>query len=251
MSGFAPAPHRDASAGPGPGPLAAVIFDVDGVLLASPHERAWRDALAGLAAPARFTTALYQEHVAGKPRTSGACAALEALGVPDAQRQSALYATRKQARLEDLIAANDFHVFQDALRLVRAIEGLGWRMAVASSSKNANGMLRLIPYDRTRTLFDVFTVNVCGRDLTRGKPDPAIFLLAASELGLTSATCLVVEDAPAGIEAARIGGMTSLGIARLHDDGDLAAAGADVVVDSLDDVARADLAEGRLRRVVA
>ena len=57
--------------------LAAVIFDVDGVLVASPHEHAWREALRGITDPARFTTEFYQAHVAGKPRLSGARAALE------------------------------------------------------------------------------------------------------------------------------------------------------------------------------
>ena len=76
--------------------LTAGIFDVDGVLLASPHERAWREALQGFADPARFTTAMYEVHVAGKPRLSGARAALEALGVPDAERQAYAYAERKQ-----------------------------------------------------------------------------------------------------------------------------------------------------------
>ena len=228
------------------GKLIAGIFDVDGVLLASPHERAWRDALQGLADPERFTTALYQDNVAGKPRLSGAWAALEVLGVPDLERQVAPYAQRKQARLEELIASKDFHSFEDALRLVRALDDLGWPLAAASSSKNANGMLRLISFDQDRTLFDVFKANVCGRDLPKGKPDPAIFLLAAAELHMSPVDCLVVEDASAGIEAARAGGMTSLGIARLGDANVLRTAGADVVVDSLDEVARADLADGRL-----
>ena len=64
--------------------LAAVIFDVDGVILASPHEHAWREALRGIADPARFTTEFYQTHVAGKPRLSGARAALEHLEISDA-----------------------------------------------------------------------------------------------------------------------------------------------------------------------
>ncbi|MGA9216241.1 MAG: HAD family phosphatase, partial [Methylocella sp.] len=51
--------------------LTAAIFDVDGVLLESPHERAWREALQGFADPDRFTAAMYQAHVAGKPRLSG------------------------------------------------------------------------------------------------------------------------------------------------------------------------------------
>src|SRR5271156_38569 len=88
-----------------PQELVAAIFDVDGVLLSSPHERAWREALAGFADPARFTTAMYQAHVAGKPRLSGARAALEALGVSDADRQASVYAERKQKRLGELIQA--------------------------------------------------------------------------------------------------------------------------------------------------
>src|ERR1700730_5193181 len=83
--------------------LAAAIFDVDGVLLASPHERAWREALQGFAEPDRFTTEMYETQVAGKPRLSGARAALEELGVPDAERQAVAYSERKQKRLEELI----------------------------------------------------------------------------------------------------------------------------------------------------
>ena len=80
-----------------------------------------------------------------------------------------------------------------------------------------------------------------------GKPDPEIFLLAAAELGVVPAVCLVVEDAPVGVEAARAGGMAALGVARLGDEALLRAAGADLVVTSLDEVAVEALAEGRLR----
>src|ERR1700683_2726913 len=82
--------------------LTAAIFDVDGVLLASPHERAWREALRGFADPDRFTTAMSEAHVARKPRPRGARAALEALGVPEAERQAVIYAENKQNRLEEL-----------------------------------------------------------------------------------------------------------------------------------------------------
>ena len=68
--------------------LTAAIFDVDGVLLASPHERAWREALQGFANPNRFTSAMYQAHVAGKPRLSGARAALQALGPGSTSRRN-------------------------------------------------------------------------------------------------------------------------------------------------------------------
>jgi beta-phosphoglucomutase len=231
--------------------LAAVIFDVDGVLLASPHERAWREALTGIADPERFTTAVYQAHVAGKPRLSGALAALQALEVPDAERQVAAYAERKQERLEALIDAGDISAYSDALRFVQAMAPLRWKLAVASSSKNANGMMRLIRLDSGESLLDGFDVNVCGRDVRPGKPDPGIFLLAASELHIPPAQCLVVEDAPAGIEAARAGNMAALGVARHDDAAFLRTAGADLVVTSLDDVAVDELAAGRLLRRAA
>jgi len=230
------------------GGLTAGIFDVDGVLLASPHEQAWREALKGFADPGRFTTAIYEAHVAGKPRISGARAALEALGVPDAERQAVIYAEHKQRRFLELVHAGSFAAFPDALRFVQAVAALGWPLAVASSSKNANQMMKQIHLASGQSLLDVFSANVCGRDLQHGKPNPEIFLLAAAEIRSKPANCFVVEDAPAGIEAARAGGMAALGVARLEDASELRAAGADLVVTSLDDVAIDALVNGRLSR---
>src|SRR4029078_8966117 len=88
--------------------LAAAIFDVDGVLVASPHERAWREALDGFGDPARFTTEFYQSRVAGKPRLDGARATLEGLGVPDAAAKVAEYARKKQVLIDQLIAEGSF-----------------------------------------------------------------------------------------------------------------------------------------------
>ncbi len=191
---------------------------------------------------------MYQAHVAGKPRLSGARAALEALGVRDAARQAVAYAERKQERLEELIQTGEVAGFPDALRFVEAVGALGWRMAVASSSKNANEMMRPIRLASGQSLLDVFSANVCGRNLRQGKPNPEIFLLAASELGVAPAHCFVAEDAPAGIEAARAGAMTGLGVARLGDGALLRAAGANLVVTSLDEIAINELVDGRLAR---
>jgi HAD superfamily hydrolase (TIGR01509 family) len=228
--------------------LAAGIFDVDGVLLASPHQQAWREALVGFADPGRFTTAIYQAQVAGKPRLDGARAALEALGVANAEGQAAAYAERKQAGLERLIEAGAVSAFPDALRFVAAVAALGLPMAVASSSKNANQMMRPIRLATGQSLLDVFSANVCGRDLRRGKPDPEIFLLAAAQLRIDPIHCFVAEDAAAGVVAAHAGRMTALGVARLGDSASLRAAGANLVVTSLDEIALDDLSAGRLCR---
>jgi beta-phosphoglucomutase len=230
------------------GTLTACIFDVDGVLLASPHERAWREALVGYAEPSHFTTEMYQACVAGKPRLAGARAALAAMGVPDAAAQAAAYAERKQKRLLELIDAGSVAAFPDGLRFVQAIHALGWPMAVASSSKNANRMMQSIRLDSGEALLDIFDSNVCGRDLQQGKPNPEIFLLAAAELRVAPLHCLVVEDASAGVAAARAGHMASLGVARRSDAALLRMADADLVVTSLDDVATDELSDGRLCR---
>jgi beta-phosphoglucomutase len=56
----------------------------------------------------------------------------------------------------------------------------------------------------------------CGLDVTKSKPDPEVFLVAASKLELDPSVCLVVEDAAAGVEAAKAGGMKSLGVGPFH-----------------------------------
>jgi HAD superfamily hydrolase (TIGR01509 family) len=227
--------------------LHAAIFDVDGVLVASPHERAWREALDGYADPSHFTTEFYQSHVAGKPRLDGARAALEGLGVPNAATCVNAYAKKKQAIIDRLIEEGSFDAFPDAVRFAAALSAAGVKLALASSSKNAAAMLRRLSLPDGRDLHSIFDADLSGRDVPRGKPDPALFLLSADAVHMQPAECVVVEDAPAGVRAANAGGMASLGIARLHDEALLEAAGAGLVVTSLDDVDIPALTHGELR----
>lgn len=234
------------------------IFDVDGVLVDSPHEQAWREALRRLMAgpwrdlapatrytPAAFSTAVYLAELAGRPRLEGAAAALRSFGVPDPDGARArAYAQAKQALLEELIARGSFTAFDDGKRLLLRLKAAGVKLAAASSSKNANAFLARVPLG-DGTLLDLFDANLCGRELPQGKPHPAIFLMAAEALGLPPAACLVVEDAASGVLAARAGGMACVGVARLGDEAQLRAAGATAVVTSLDDVHLEDLAIGR------
>jgi beta-phosphoglucomutase-like phosphatase (HAD superfamily) len=87
---------------------------------------------------------------------------------------------------------------------------------------------------------------VSGRDLAHGKPHPELFLTAAHELGVRPELAVVMEDAPAGVKAAKAGAMGAIGIARKDDAELLAAAGADIVVRTLDEVDLAALSDGRL-----
>ena len=250
-----------------------VIFDVDGVLVDSPHQKAWRDSLRELMesswsdirdrttwSPDGFTSQVYQQYVSGKPRASGARAALDYFHVPDADKRVAEYAQRKQEMVVRLIEAGDFTAYPDALRFVIAAKDAGLRIADASSSKNAGLFLRKIRLDTFaeehgissptvrpgQTLLDYFDVDVSGRDFARGKPDPDIFLTAARELSVEPHYAMVIEDASAGVQAAKAGGMAAIGIARADDADLLAAAGADLVVTSLDDVDRDALTRGEL-----
>ncbi len=246
------------------------IFDIDGVLVDSPHERAWRESLQRLMtvawqdiagqtsyAPERYTTAVYQEHVAGKPREAGARAALDYFGIadPDGNRLRE-YCEVKQSYLIALIERGEFVAFDDALRFLLRLKAAGTRIGAASSSKNANLFLRKIdigalaerlwagreapdmsPFVKPgTTLLDLFDANVCGRDFEHGKPHPEIFLTAAAELGVPPAECVVVEDATSGVQAAKAGDMACIGVARLDDANLLRAAGADWVVTTLDEL---------------
>ena len=241
----------------------AVIFDVDGVLVDSPHETAWQEALAELMtgdwrdlrpgtswSDDAFTSEVYRRVLSGRSRMDGARAALEFFAVPDAGRRAAEYADRKQARLLHLIDARRFRAYDDGVRFVAAVRAAGIAVAAASSSKNAGLFLRAIPaHDRPgQTLLEQFDADLSGRPVRHGKPDPELFLAAATELGVPAAACVVVEDAISGVQAAKAGGMTALGIARFGDADELARAGADLVVSSLDEVDVDAFVAGRLAR---
>ena len=249
------------------------IFDVDGVLVDSPHEKAWRESLRELMenewrdirdqttwSPEAFTSQVYREYMSGKPRISGASSALEYFKVPDAGMRVAEYADRKQEMVVRLIEAGDFHAYPDALRFVIAVKDAGLLIADASSSKNAGLFLRKIRLDTFAeengisspsvrpglVLLDYFDADVSGRDFAHGKPDPEIFLTAAHELGTDPADSMVIEDATAGVQAAKGGGMAAIGVARADDAAMLADAGADIVVPTLDHVDLTALKGGRL-----
>jgi beta-phosphoglucomutase len=105
-------------------------------------------------------------------------------------------------------------------------------LAVATSSSPEN--LDLVISDGLIANF--FQAEVHGFDVAFGKPAPDCFLLAAERLGLPPATCVVLEDAPVGIEAAHAAGMRVIALAGTHPADRLSAAGAERVVSTLDGV---------------
>lgn len=137
--------------------------------------------------------------------------------------------------------------FVPGAHFAETLHSAGLRLALASSSKNADAMLSQLTLPNGQTLLSLFDADLCGAEVPRGKPDPSIFLSAADALGVPPEQCVVVEDAPAGVRAALAGEMRAIGIARLGDEALLRAAGANVVVTSLDEVDAAALVGGALR----
>jgi beta-phosphoglucomutase len=121
---------------------------------------------------------------------------------------------------------------------VRALlEGLhegGFRQAIGSSAPRAN-IDMILDLTQTRRFLPVI---VALEDTRRGKPDPEVFLIGARRLGIPPQRCLVFEDAPVGIQAAKAGGMRAVGVTFVghHPEDSLRRAGADLVVPSLDNV---------------
>jgi len=173
--------------------LRGAIFDVGGVLVGSPRCSGWRDALrevtdtgwAGLrgqasCCPERFTEAVDQQVIAGRPGLGGALAALEYFGVPGAGRRAPLCAADGQEHLVALIEEGEFVAFAGAVRFVVAVTAAGVAIAAASWSGNAGLLLRQVWLGTCvagtgLTLLDLADADVCGRDLPCGKPDPVIF----------------------------------------------------------------------------
>lgn len=128
--------------------------------------------------------------------------------------------------------------------LVEGLAAAGWRQGLGSSAPRANLDLIL----RHTGTAGRFTAVVSGDDVTRGKPDPEVFLKAAARLGVPPARCLVFEDAPSGVAAAKAAGMACVGVTFVghHPAERLRDAGAELVVPSLAAVTVAQV-EGLIR----
>ncbi len=101
-----------------------------------------------------------------------------------------------------------------AKALVERLSAAGWRQAIATAAPraNADAVLEAIG------LREHFHAVIASEDVSAGKPDPMVFLVAAERLGATPERSIVLEDAPAGIEAARRAGIRSIGVCTLHPE---------------------------------
>jgi beta-phosphoglucomutase len=209
----------------------AVIFDVDGVLVDSyrGHLESWLRVARehGL----EITEADFARTFGRTSREIIAEFWGADLGDADRRRID----DRKESLYREIVRAS-FPAMDGAAELVRALHAAGFRLAVGSSAPPENIELSL----ERLGVRDLFEAVVTGRDVTRGKPDPQVFQIAAERLAVLPRCCIVIEDAPAGVAAAKAAGMACIALAGTATPDKLAAA--DRVVQSLRDLDAAGVA---------
>jgi beta-phosphoglucomutase len=182
----------------------AVIFDMDGVLVDSyrAHWQSWRMMAAEIG---RGLTE--EQFLRTFGRTSREIIA-EHWGAAALTEEQVLAFDRRKEALYREIVAHDFPAMDGARELIVELHAAGFKLAVGSSGPPENVALAL----EKLGVCNLFHAVVTGADVTRGKPDPQVFLLAAQRLGVEPRHCAVIEDAPVGIAAANAAGMTSIAL---------------------------------------
>jgi beta-phosphoglucomutase len=203
-------------------PSAAVIFDVDGVLVDSyrAHFASWRQLYGELGID--YTEAAFAADF-GRTSRDILCGTL---GPETPAERIRAIDERKEALFREILRA-DFPAMDGAVELIDALAAGGIAIAVGSSAPPENIALSL----EKLGCADKIAARVTGADVNRGKPDPQVFQIAAERLGMPPASCAVIEDAVHGIEAARRAGMTAIALTGTANHQHLDEA--DLVVDSL------------------
>ena len=196
----------------------AVLFDLDGVLIDSTscverHWHAWAakhgldgDSILKIAHGVRNveTMRLVAPHL-------------------DVEQEAADFAVNEVADTRGVTAV------EGARDLLAGLDGARWAVVTSCGAPLAKARIEAAQLPMPAAL-------ITGSDVGRGKPDPAPYLLAAEVLAVPPASCVVIEDAPAGIRSGRSAGMRVIGIAFTYSRSDLLDSGADKVVERLTDL---------------
>jgi len=209
----------------------AVLWDLDGTL-ADSREYHWRSWLEAMALEGVRIT---EEDFAASFGQRNDAILTAWLGADVGPARMQRVAATKEEAYRRMVREEGIEPLPGAAEWVRALHETGWRQAIASSAPRAN-----VDVMQGALHFQGFIDTlVSAEDVLRGKPDPEVFLAAAARLGVPPERCIVVEDAAAGIEAGRAGGMKTVGVGPGETEA------ADVVVPSL-----AELPEGVFERLL-
>ena len=184
----------------------AIIFDLDGVICFTDkfHYQAWK-------ALADRLGIYFDEKINDRLRGVSRMASLEIILEKSSKQYSdeekAAFAEEKNNTYRELLKKmTRADLSQEVWATLLELRSRGYKLAIGSSSKNTKFILERIG------LGDFFNAIADGTDITHSKPDPEVFLCAAKKLGIDPADCAVVEDAKAGIEAAKAGNMTAFAL---------------------------------------
>jgi beta-phosphoglucomutase family hydrolase len=202
----------------------AVLWDMDGTLIDSEefHWIAWHDTMQkeGISITReQFLATFGQRNDSILPRWLGDGA------TPERMER---IANAKEQLYRDQIRKHGMKPLPGVAAWLQRLHQEGWLQAIASAAprKNIDAILEAL------SATNLFQTIVSAEDVHHGKPDPEVFLVAASRLGAAPVRCIVVEDAVAGVEAARRAGMHRIGISRIGKH-----LAADIVVQSLEQLA--------------
>jgi len=199
-----------------------VIFDMDGVLAdtARAHFESWQ--MVARKWHARITRDDFRRTF-GRPNHEIVPLMLHRDVPPDELREIDRF---KEAAFREIIARG-LEPLPGVVRLVTELDQAGFRLAIGSSGprENIDAILSALGLEGR------FGAIVSGWDVTRGKPDPEVFLKAAAGIGVEPRNCLVIEDVPAGIRAAHAAGMKCVALTTTRPAGELCEA--DLVLDDL------------------
>ena len=204
--------------------MKAAIFDLDGVIVNTVplHFKAWKRMFSEYGK--EFTFEDYKQKVDGIPRMDGARAILNDLSDEELKKAS----DKKQVYFLEYLNNEEIPVYNTTVDLIKAIKGENLKRGVISSSKNCLSILKRVG------LVDLFDVIITGNDVTKGKPDPQVFFMAAEKMSAEPNLCVVFEDAVLGVEAGKRAGMKCVGIDRYGEPERLKKA--DLVVADLGEV---------------
>jgi len=199
----------------------AVLWDMDGTLIDSEdfHWISWRNTLANegiTISREQFLSSFGQRNDSIIPRWLGAASTPERI-----ER----IANAKEELYRHLVRKDGISPLPGVASWLHRLHKEGWIQAIASAAPRANIDTVLEALSATH----IFQGIVSADDVHRGKPDPEVFLIAASRVGVPPDRCIVVEDAVAGVQGARSAGMKSIGVNRNGKQ-----LPADIVVQSLD-----------------
>ena len=197
--------HTHSASDQAPAQLQGLIFDLDGVIVDTAHFHflAWQRLGADLGVEIGPEE---NESLKGLSRKDSLQVILDLGNVEMEESEKERQAARKNEWYKEYITSlNPGDILPGVMDFIHACRAEGLKLGIGSSSKNAKTILKYIG------LSDFFDAVADGTDISKGKPDPEIFLTAASRLGLEPHACMVLEDAESGVEAAHRAGMKCIG----------------------------------------